>query len=66
MKKRELVEAGMGGSLSELLMDMFIAMLLLSGVTQGNVAKVVHVSKVRVNSIGKNLKVKNSRGERES
>jgi hypothetical protein len=66
MKKNESEEAAMEGSVSELLRDMFIAMLLLSGVTQGNVAKVVHVSKVRVNSIGKNLRVKHLRGEQDS
>lgn len=49
MKKSESEEAGMESTVSELLRDMFIAMLLLSGVTQGNVAKVVHVSKARVN-----------------
>ena len=42
----------------ELLKDMFIAFLLLQGVTQGNVARVVQVGKARVNSIGKNLKLK--------
>ena len=42
----------------ELLKDMFIALLLLQGVPQGNTAKVVQVGKARVNSIGKNLKLK--------
>ena len=47
--------------ISELLKDMFIAILLLQGVTQDNVAKVVRVGKARVNGIGKNLKVKSPR-----
>jgi len=44
----------------ELLKDIFIAILLLQGVPQGNVAKVVQVGTVRVNSIGKNLRVRGS------
>jgi DNA-binding XRE family transcriptional regulator len=64
MKKNE--SAGAEDSNAELLKDMFIAMLLLRGVTQDNVAKIVHVSKARVNSIGKNLKVKGSRTEHSS
>ena len=58
MKKNE--SPGDEDSISELLKNMFIAMLLLQGVTQENVAKIVHVAKARVNSIGKNLKVKSS------
>jgi hypothetical protein len=56
MKKNESV--GSEDSISELLKDMFIATLLLRGVTQDSVAKVVRVGKARVNSIGKNLKIK--------
>ena len=44
----------------ELLKDMFIAVLLLQGVPQGNVARIVQVGTNRVNNIGKNLKVKGS------
>ncbi len=44
----------------ELLKDMFIAVLLLQGVPQGNVARVVQVARIRVNNIGKKLKVKGS------
>jgi hypothetical protein len=47
-------------SLSELLRDMFITILLLNGVTQDSVATIVRVSKTRVNAIGKNLKLKRS------
>lgn len=53
-------------SLSELLRDMFIAILLLNGVTQDNVARTVRVGKARVNGIGKNLGIKGLRGERKS
>jgi len=61
MKKNESV--GSEDSISELLKDMFIATLLLRGVTQDNAAKIVRVGKARVNSIGKNLKIKSSHGE---
>ncbi len=42
----------------ELLKNMFISFLLLQGVQQGNVAKIVQVATARVNAIGKNLKLK--------
>lgn len=42
----------------ELLKDMFISFLLLQGVPQGNVAKIVQVATARVNGIGKSLKLK--------
>jgi hypothetical protein len=44
----------------ELLKDMFIAILLLGGTTQSNVGKIVKVSTVRVNRIGKLLSIKNA------
>ena len=40
----------------ELLKDMFIAQLLLAGVGQREIAKVVRVNLNRVNRIGKSLK----------
>jgi hypothetical protein len=64
MKKNESVRSE--DSISELLKDMFIATLLLRGVTQDNAAKIVRVGKARVNSIGKNLKVRGSRSESNS
>jgi hypothetical protein len=44
----------------DLFKDMFIAFLLLQGVPQGNVARIVQVATLRVNSIGKNVRVKGS------
>ena len=43
-------------NLSELLTDMFIAQLLLAGVAQKNVQKIVKVDIYRVSRIGKLLK----------
>jgi hypothetical protein len=57
VKKRAL-DSEVGNSQVELLKDMFIAFLILQGVPQTKVAKVVQVATVRVNKIGKNLKVK--------
>jgi hypothetical protein len=57
VKKRAL-NSEVGNSQVELLKDMFIAFLILQGVPQTKVAKVVQVATVRVNKIGKNLKVK--------
>jgi len=40
----------------ELLKDMFIAQLILAGISQQQIAKVVRVNLNRVNRIGKSLK----------
>jgi hypothetical protein len=40
----------------ELLKDMFIAQLILAGVSQQQIAKVVRVNLNRVNRLGKSLK----------
>lgn len=48
----------------DLLKDMFISQLVLAGVSQREIAKVVRVDLNRVNRIGKSLRKRKVAGER--
>ena len=60
MKKTEYVQEAQ----IELLKDMFISQLVLAGVSQREIAKVVRVDLNRVNRIGKSLKKRKGMGEK--